>query len=308
MLIRPECLSCIKSMSLAAIQRAAGDPDDVRELFKTVMKVPALRGECWNITSAEVVEQVLCKIAAHTGNTDPFHADKEDQNRRLMEIYPLVEQNVAGSATPLVAALRYAISGNSIDFMVSSQPSDKIGGLPSKMASLPIDEDDAARFFDKLQRSRTVVYIGDNAGEAVLDKLFIATLKAKYHLEVFYVVRSRPALNDVTREDAALIGLSEVARVVENGVDGPLPGTILRRCSAELRELAERADLIISKGGGNFETLSEENGLPSDITFLLLSKCRIFNEYFRVPLDQPIVANLFGSRVISTDTPAAGGG
>jgi uncharacterized protein with ATP-grasp and redox domains len=295
-------------MSLAAIQRAATDPDDVREIFKTVMEVPALRGECWNITSAEVVEQALCKIAAHTGNTDPFHADKEDQNRRLMAIYPLVEQNVAGSATPLVAALKYAVSGNAIDFMVSSQPSEKVGGLLSEMGSVSIEEEDAARFFNKLQRSRTVVYIGDNAGEAVLDKLFIATLKAKCHLEVFYVVRSRPALNDVTREDAALIGLSEVARVVENGVDGSLPGTILQRCSAEMRELVERADLIISKGGGNFETLSEEDGLRTDITFLLLSKCRIFNEYFRVPLNQPIVANFFGGRVISTDTPAAGGG
>jgi uncharacterized protein with ATP-grasp and redox domains len=100
----------------------------------------------------------------------------------------------------------------------------------------------------------------------------------------------------VTKEDAEFVGIHKLAKVIENGIDGPLPGTILGRSSEELRQWVERADLIISKGGGNHDTIDEEKeSLKKDITFMLLSKCRPYYNHFDVPLYQPILANFFRS-------------
>jgi uncharacterized protein with ATP-grasp and redox domains len=108
------------------------------------------------------------------------------------------------------------------------------------------------------------------------------------------VVKSVPVLNDATLKEAHFVGMDKVTTVLENGVDSPLPGTILKRCSSEVRELVERADLIISKGGANFDTLDEERKrLHMNITFMLLSKCYPYNQHFGVELSQPIMANFF---------------
>ena len=90
------------------------------------------------------------------------------------------------------------------------------------------------------------------------------------------------------------MGVDKVATVIENGIDSPLPGTILKRCSREVRDLVEGADLIISKGGANFDTLDEERKrLAINITFMLLSKCYPYRQHFGVELSQPIMANFF---------------
>ena len=135
------------------------------------------------------------------------------------------------------------------------------------------------------------MYFGDNAGEIVFDKLLIKTIKKAYDTEIFLVVRSSPALNDVTLNDARSVGIDEAVTLIANGIDGPLPGTILRRCSERINELVNKSDLIISKGGGNFDTLEEEpDHLKDKIIFMLLSKCHPYYEYFGVPLHQPILA------------------
>ena len=112
--------------------------------------------------------------------------------------------------------------------------------------------------------------------------------------EIVFVVRSVPTLNDATLAEARSIGIDKIARVIENGVDGPLPGTLLSRCSNEVRDVVNRSDLIISKGGGNFDTLDEErNHLNKNIAFLLLSKCEPYYKHFGVKLYDPILANYF---------------
>jgi len=112
-----------------------------------------------------------------------------------------------------------------------------------------------------LERARRVAYLTDNAGEIVFDRLLIETIKQAASLEVVCVVKSVPVLNDATLAEAKLVGIDRLATVMENGINGPLPGTILARCSGDVRRLIEDADLIISKGGGNFDTLDEEIGL-----------------------------------------------
>jgi uncharacterized protein with ATP-grasp and redox domains len=115
-----------------------------------------------------------------------------------------------------------------------------------------------------------------------------------YQLEIVFVVRSVPTLNDATLVEAKSIGMDKIVKVIENGIDGPLPGTVLSRCSHEVNDFLSRSDLIISKGGGNFDTLDEERKhLQKKISFLLLSKCDPHFKNFGVNLYQPILANFF---------------
>jgi uncharacterized protein with ATP-grasp and redox domains len=139
-----------------------------------------------------------------------------------------------------------------------------------------------------------IIYFTDNAGEIVLDKLLVATLRRFCNPDILFVVRNWPTLNDATLAEARQVGLEKTAPVLANGITGPLPGTILRNCSKEIRERVNHADLIISKGGGNFDCLEEE--LPqinTKVSFLLLSKCEPYNLFFNTDLYQPIIANYF---------------
>jgi len=120
-------------------------------------------------------------------------------------------------------------------------------------------------------------------------------IRETYHPQVVFVVRSVPALNDATRSEAEMVGLDQVAAIMPNGLTAPVPGTILSRCSPELREAIREADLVISKGGGNFDALEGEKDLGADISFMLLSKCIPYCRYFQTGMFQPILANFFAS-------------
>ncbi|MGD9034004.1 MAG: ARMT1-like domain-containing protein [Desulfobacteraceae bacterium] len=194
---------------------------------------------------------------------------------------------------PLYEAVKLAIIGNSVDFMMSDKSVDTLEMIKKRM-EYALPEETFKEFVGKLNSTRRLLYIGDNAGEIVFDKLLIETIREGQDVEIFFVVRSVPILNDVTLREAQFVGMDRVATVIENGIDSPLPGTILKRCSRELRELVERADLIISKGGGNFDTLDEERKrLDMNITFMFLSKCYPYKRHFGVELSNPIMANFF---------------
>jgi hypothetical protein len=118
------------------------------------------------------------------------------------------------------------------------------------------------------------------------------TAKGLFDLEFIFVVKSVPAMNDATLKEAYDVGLDRVATVIENGIQAPLPGTILRRCSETVREWVRKADLFISKGGGNFDTLDEEKDhLPRPIAFMFLSKCHPYFKTFGVEVNRPILYN-----------------
>jgi len=282
-------------MSLAALRNVVAGQDEEKAVLEKILRVPALKGKQWDITSAEVVEQVMDIIIDHTGKTDPFFNEKRIQNRKLLEIYPSLQEMVNNSDDPLFTALKLAILGNSIDAMVSHRPSSMIKGTRARLEGMHIQKEDYVSFEETLKQCDLLVYLADNAGEAVLDKLFIETVKTRYKVDVSYIVRSHPALNDVTVEEARQIGIAAVARVVENGINGPLPGTLLHRCSPEVRSLMGRADLIISKGGGNFETFSNEMLSEKQVTFMVLSKCAVYQRHFGVAPGDPILANGFGA-------------
>jgi hypothetical protein len=292
MLIKPDCISCILKMAITAIRNLTEDEEVIREVTVQILTIPALRGRQWDLSSPEVIEQVMEKITAALQTSDPFQVLKSEQNRIAQALYPTLKEMVQGAEDPLQTAVKLAIIGNAIDLMVADRTLD-LEGTIRREVTRPLPAKAFAAFREKLEKVRSLVYLGDNAGEIVFDKLLLETIQKTFDPQTTFVVRSVPALNDATQREAESVGLDQVAAILPNGQNGPVPGTILSRCSPGLRELISGADLVVSKGGGNFDTLEEEKGLRADITFMLLSKCIPYGRYFKTEMFQPILANFF---------------
>lgn len=221
-------------------------------------------------------QQIHRNLRKITGVADPYRAVKDKFNRMAMEMLPELSDMVERSPDSLMMAARLAIAGNVIDFGVD-------GGITVEQARKAIMNTmnepfcgDIEKFRNAVGSARKILYLADNAGEIVFDKLLIEQLPIDC---VTVAVRGYPVLNDATLEDAKFAGLQELARVIENGSDAP--GTLRGDCSNEFRCIFSDADLIISKGQGNFETLSDEN---ANIIFLFKAKCRVIADYAGVPL------------------------
>ena len=299
MLLRPDCIPCILKMTITSIRKLPLDENAIRELYTGILEIPALHGIDWDTTSVEVIEDIWIKIIERVKTPDPFFQAKSDQNEKIMGLYPYLEKMVNAAADPLYMAVKLSILGNSMDLMVADT-SITIENSISEKVKVPLSNENYSEFRQQLMDSKHLLIFGDNAGEIVFDKLLIETIKKIHQPEITFVVRSVPTLNDATLKEAKAIGLEKVATVIQNGIDGPLPGTLLRRCSSEVNNLVRQADLIISKGGGNFDTLDEEsNNLNKNISFLLLSKCHPYCTHFDTNLYQPILANFYPAQNVN---------
>ena len=293
MLLEADCIPCILRMSVAALRQIPLDEIAIRELAAEFLEIPALRGLDWNKTSAEVIEDIWRKIVMKVGAPDPFQSVKSNQNKKILAMFADLKQMVNEAADPLHMALKLAILGNSLDLMLADSAVSLETSIQTRIKA-PLAPEVFSEFKRQLSASPKVVYFSDNAGEIVFDKLLIETIVKLHSPEIVLVVRSVPTLNDATLTEAHGVGVDHIARVIENGIDGPLPGTVLGRCSHEVNEVVRRADLIISKGGGNFDTLDEQKEhLQKKISFLLLSKCEPYRRHFGVEIYQPILANYY---------------
>lgn len=289
MKITTDCIPCNINAALKAIRELTTEENATRELVAEIMQIPALRGRDWSLTGSQLIEQVFRMITATSENPDPFRRRKDVQNVKCLELYPWLKELVVESKDPLFTAVNLAIAGNSIDPMgyLSSQ---EVEEAIRESLEHPVPRSRFLDLKDGLEASSLLIYLGDNCGEIVFDKLLIETIKSHYDIDVTFVVRSVPALNDATLREAEFVGMSDTATVMENGIDGPLPGTILSRCSEQLRTLWSHADLVISKGGGNFDSLDEEENITTPIHYMLICKCIPYRDYFSTPLNHPVLS------------------
>ncbi|MFH1117134.1 MAG: ARMT1-like domain-containing protein [Pseudomonadota bacterium] len=289
MLLQPDCIGCMYKAALAGIRSLTADERVTREIITEIQQIPGVSPPAWDLTSPEVFEPVLQLISRSFDTPDPFRSMKDKQNEKGMELLPWLRKLVKESDDPLSTAASLAVIGNSLDLMWSGG-SVEVEPLLRKKLEKRLSPEYLLLLENRLKGSRTVVVLADNCGEIVFDKVFIETIRSVCDPEIFYVVRSVPALNDATLEDARGAGLDEVAEVMENGTDGPIPGTILARCSRQMRDLMEKADLIISKGGGNFDSLEEQTSLHDKMIFMLMSKCVPYCTYFGTETFDPILS------------------
>ncbi len=272
-----DCLPCFLNQALRAARAATGDETAQRQVIDAVAKmIPELP---LDLKPPELARQTYLMIAKVTGNKDPFHQVKAEANRAVLAIYPRLQQILQDSEDRLFTACRLAIAGNSMDM----GPKFDYGSVESlinvAVSPLPLKINEYDGFRESLNTCQRILYLGDNAGEIVFDRLFIEEINRVRKLDTYFVVRDSPVINDATMDDALAVGMNRIARVVSSGSDAP--ATVLSECSAELKQLYRSADIIISKGQGNYESLEGETG---NIFFLLRAKCPLIAKSLGVNL------------------------
>ncbi len=257
-----ECIPCFLNQTVRCLK-------DVKPQYREeiVRRVLHKIGDMDLATSPpEMVTEVFAIIQEYTGKIDYYAEAKKHSNEYILNMYDELSQIIYNSEDPFDTALRLAIAGNIIDFGAQHNFSDEM--IHSKIDKVLVaDGIDSAMLKDKIAKAENILYVGDNAGEIVFDKLFLEHLPVE---KITYAVRGEAVLNDVLMEDAEEVGLTELLSVVSNG--SALPGTVLKHCSEEFKEVFNKADLVISKGQGNYETMS---GLDKHIIFLLMIKCPV---------------------------------
>ena len=235
-----------------------------------------------NLSSPEIQRKLNNEFCLIINVIDPFKEEKANNNHIALELYKEWKPKVLSSVNPFDLALRLSIAGNIMDYGANN--SFDVHQTINKVLKTSFAIDHSELLKDKIKKAKRILYLGDNAGEIVFDKLFIETIM---HNHVVYAVKDTPVLNDVTMTDAKEVGMDLVADVISNGFDAP--STVLHKCSEEFIEIYNSADLIISKGQGNFEGLMKQN--DSRIFFLLMAKCDVIAEILNAEKGSFVVLN-----------------
>lgn len=233
------------------------------------------------LTTPQVAEQMYELRREIFGADKDYTEIKRYYNKLMLSLLPHMEQQVYAEADPLKRAVQYAMAGNYIDFGALKNVDEKeLRSQLDQAAEISIDAGVFDSFRKDILSARQMVYFTDNCGEVVADKMLISVIRnLAPELEVTVIVRSKQAVNDATIEDARQIRMEESAtRVIGNG--NGMPGNVIRAMSPEAMRVVERADLMVSKGQGNYEGLS---GCGLNIYYLFLCKCETFMNRFNVP-------------------------
>ncbi len=258
-----ECIPCIIRQSIEVAKMVTTDRTKQKEILLEVMKA-IRRIPVTEMTPPEATEAVHEVIKTITGIPDLYAAVKKENNKLALGLYPRMKKIVRSSANPLLAAVRLAIAGNVIDYGVHS-------GFDVEATIEEVLKKDFAvnhydRFKSDLKKAKKILYIGDNAGEIVFDKVLIEEFPK--NIKVTYAVKSRPTLNDVMMEDAKSVKMDDVSEVIESG--SSCPGTFVHKGTKQFIEAYKKADMVIAKGQGNYETLEDPK---KEIFLLLKAKC-----------------------------------
>jgi uncharacterized protein with ATP-grasp and redox domains len=257
-----DCLPCLLRQALETSRMSTGDRGAQERVMRDVLEILGRQGTSVNVL--EIYGEIHAMLKAHTGASDPYKAIKERDIRMALRLYPKLRNFVYGGEDSLRRALKAAVVGNNIDSGIQDY-----SGLEAALESelhKSFAACDADLLEDRMKTARSLLIIGDNAGETVFDRLLIEQFPG---LDVAYAVREAPVLNDATLEEARASGLEGCcARVVSSGCG--TPGILPELCSPEFLELYEAADIVISKGMGNFEGLG---GRGHDVFYLFMVKC-----------------------------------
>lgn len=275
-----ECLHCAINQVIHTTEVAGADEPLRRELMHRALKLLA-EGDV-NRNNCIQIEQVYRMVAEGLGDADPYRETRLFFDREMLRLLPQLREHIAQSDDPLRSAVRAAIAGNLIDLAA-------LGGevtLEKAMRKVEDVEREGLYFDDcdgldaALKSARTLLVLGDNCGEIAMDRLLIETIRRLYpQIEVKYSVRGCAVVNDVTYEDAAAVGMEEVAEVIDNG--DCLLTTLLCRASEAFKREFYAADVIISKGMGNYEGL--HNCDRDRIWFLMIAKCSVISRMSGAP-------------------------
>ncbi|RKX75889.1 MAG: hypothetical protein DRP60_08220 [Spirochaetes bacterium] len=260
-----DCYPCFIKQAIQAGKFVTDDKTVIKEIVDGVAKMlPDLPP---GISPPEIGDDIHRHVREVTGIRDPYRKAKDTNIEEAKQLFPEMKGIVEASENRLLTAAKIAIAGNIIDY-----GTNRDFNISTEIHSLIDQElgiDNFEEFKQALSTAGSVLYLADNAGESVLDRILIEEINAP----VTYAVRGIPVLNDVTHEDAVASGIAEVAEIISSGTTAP--GTILSSCNDNFLELFNKADVVISKGQGNYEALSD---IDRSIFFLLRAKCPVVAE------------------------------
>jgi uncharacterized protein with ATP-grasp and redox domains len=260
-----DCIPCLVRQALDAVRLIT---DDVAVHKRLLREVLHWAGEMdMDLPPPILAQRIHRRLREIAGVEDPYREAKDRQNRSALDMLPRYRAEVAAAPDPLSAAVRLAVAANLIDMGAKTgwNEADVPGEL--ERAARSDLSGDMESFRKAVARARRILYLTDNAGEIVFDRLLIEQLPRE---RVTAAVRGAPVINDATREDALAAGIDGLVEIIDNGSDAP--GTVLEDCCAEFQRRFAEADLILAKGQGNFESLAGE---PHNIFFLFRIKCPV---------------------------------
>lgn len=279
-----DCIPCFFKQALEAARLSGADEKTQRQILIEVAKtLPMFPLET---SPPEMGRIIYTLVKKYTGIEDPYLKIKNKSNRLTLNIYDKIKNNIRQSQNRLMTAVEMAIAGNIIDYGVKN-----ILDMDAELYKIQSNKQKVIKNINEkyfqyaelrkaLKMAKRILYLADNAGETVFDRILLEEIKREdQQKELIYAVKERPIINDALQKDAFDCGINRTAKVMSSGSDAP--GTILSLCSDKFIEVYKNSDMVISKGQGNFEALSESK---RSIFFMLLAKC-------------PVIAQHIGCRV-----------
>lgn len=269
-----ECLPCLVNQAVSLVKTHLDNEEVQRSLVKKIMLEI---GTSEDATSAPyIVHKIQRALKEALQNPDPYKEAKLYYNSEMLKLEKEFLDLIRSADDKMETALKLAAAGNIIDFGPGYDLSkSEVLKVLNHTLEKEFDRETFASLKSALQVARKLLYLGDNAGEIVFDKMFISTITAEYpDLKIDFATRGAAILNDVTEEDAYFVGMDAFARIINNGID--IPGTVLEHCSTSFRQTFNSADVVIAKGQGNFESLYG-NG-RNNLYYIFLCKCNLFME------------------------------
>jgi uncharacterized protein with ATP-grasp and redox domains len=266
-----ECIPCFVRQALDALRQVCDHDAEIERILKVVLTEIAVFDRA--LSPPDMGRVIHAVVRQELGHPDPYRAIKQRSTQEALRVMPQVRECIERSERPFHTAVRFAIAGNIMDYaLTSTWDKDPLTETLAKAESQPMDEGKMDELKQAIDQAETILWLADNAGETVFDRLLIERLSGK---RIIYAVKQSPVINDAIRQDAVEAGLKPLVELIDNGTDAP--GTVLSLCAPTFLEAFDRADVVIAKGQANFETLNE---VDRDVYFLTQIKCAVIARHY----------------------------
>ncbi|MFP4447543.1 MAG: damage-control phosphatase ARMT1 family protein [Bacteroidales bacterium] len=275
-----KCLYCFARLFSNLLEKHVEEEEKKIELTKSLFRY--ISEIDTTLPSPVIARDIHAMLRQYLNNPDPYKEEKDSHNKLILSVYDYLKEKIRNSSSPFDEALKLTIAGNIMDF----GPYNEFNIMETifQMGDMNIAINHSKELQKQIEKAESILYLGDNAGEIVFDRLFLETIA---HPNVFFAVRGGPVINDATMEDAKMAGIDKMAKIIDNGYDAP--ATIPEKSSEDFRRIYEKADLIISKGMGNFEGLMHRK--DERIFFLLMVKCEVIGEHLGLNKGDIVIYN-----------------
>lgn len=280
------CLVCHVSQAQRILSKYVNNEEEKWNLLTKVLS--DLSTVKYGLKPIDISEEMYTNLEKYLKIDDIFRNEKKKSNEIALKLYDTFKLKILDSSDPLYDAAKLAVSGNLVDF--GAMP-DSLEFLISKVTEIwnePFSIDDFEEFKLKLLKSNSLLYLVDNAGEIVFDKLFIDIIKSFHKdLNIAVAVKGQPIINDATVEDAKQIGLDKLVKIIDTGLK--TPGVTISKSTEEFRKAFYDYEIVLAKGQGNFEGLSDEK--RKNLFFALIAKCDVISKFLGLEKNSKIFIN-----------------